>query len=398
MSSDVIYHTSDETGAPVLTSANGTLTSVLDACLVNGFNAKSVISLTVAGGVATASISAHGYKAGRKILVAGAGTTAANGVKKVLTASSNSLTFDATGIADGTISGTITSKSAPLGWSKLFGDASSGIYKRKDVTARAALLRVLDQGSSGSTGSANYAAVGMVDSATDMATFTNLVPTKSLGYGYNADGGLWSKVGSNGGTTRWALVGDGTSFYVFFDLAGSTVSYVTFAYGFGDAKAYRSDDTTASFVMADAIAQSSYFVHMNNSAVSVSDTPHSAFLSHSFDGTGNSTPFFYPLFMSGFRIGGSDSAQFPSPYDNGVAVVQDLPIFENNYLRPVARGSLPGLAVPFSPVAYATNNGVIIQGAAGSGKEYYATMADCVGGNTTAASTNLLLDVTGPWQ
>lgn len=392
MSSEVIYHTSDETGAPVLNGVANSLISLLDGFLVNGFNAKSVTSLTVAGGVATATISAHGYRVGRKIQIGGADNVAANGAKKVLSATSNALTFDATGIADGTLTGTITSKSAPLGWTKPFGDATQGIYKRKDVTARAMMLRVIDNGTSLASGA--FTGWGMVDSATDMATYTNLVPAVGKG-GYNSDGGVVSKADNNStAARRWFLVGDGTSFYLFLDI--STATIYTSGYGFGDVKSYRTDDTTASFIICDPGSTSTFFIVADYLRTNVAN--HSSFLAHSFDGSASSVPFSFPLVGNDTRMSGTDSAVFPSPYDNGVAVLKDFPIFEYNYAHSVARGSMPGLAIPLSPVAYASGNGAIIQGAAGSGKEYYATMADTTQSRVATGAANFLLDITGPWQ
>ena len=80
----VKYFHSGMTGAPQISNNWGDLVTMLDACLVNGFNSKSVTSLTVTDGVATATASAHGYTSGKKVAMSGAATSALNGVKKSL--------------------------------------------------------------------------------------------------------------------------------------------------------------------------------------------------------------------------------------------------------------------------------------------------------------------------
>lgn len=67
-----IWYHSEETGAPTLNNAAGSLIAVLDALLTTGFNVKAVTSVSVSGGVATAVISAHGYEVGKTLLIAGA--------------------------------------------------------------------------------------------------------------------------------------------------------------------------------------------------------------------------------------------------------------------------------------------------------------------------------------
>ena len=56
---DVKYFHSSQVGAPVMSQggAAGLLIALLDACLVDGFGLKTVDSIVVASGVATANVS-----------------------------------------------------------------------------------------------------------------------------------------------------------------------------------------------------------------------------------------------------------------------------------------------------------------------------------------------------
>lgn len=384
MSSDVIYYDSTETGLTGVSGTDGSVITALDAILVNGFNAKSVISMSIASGVATASISTHNYKSGRKLLIAGADNPLLNGVKKILSVpDANTVTFDATGVSDGAATGAITVKRAPLGWTKVAGDTTHGLYRRKDVTARANMLRVVDS----VTSDHRLCSLGMVDSASDISTFTNMVPTN-----FNSDGGVMTKSSGADGTLRaWWAVGDGTSFY-FFVANNFTIS----GYGFGDLKAYRSDDTTAAFVIADPSYQG-YFWIENPNTLSNGIASQSAYVAHSYDGTGPGKAIGIQN-MGGEVIGNANTALFPSPYDNGVPVIQDVPVFEANYYRPIARGSFPGLAVGLAPVAQVAGMGTVVNGPAGSGKQYIAYYVACNQSVQSAQLMSVLFDITGPWQ
>ena len=59
-------------GAPVLTNNWGSLTALLDACLVNGFNLQTVSAITRTDSTATATLTAgHGFTVDQVVLVAG---------------------------------------------------------------------------------------------------------------------------------------------------------------------------------------------------------------------------------------------------------------------------------------------------------------------------------------
>ena len=62
MSNKVKWMHNGFAGAPVLTNNWGSLTALLDACLVNGFNLKTVTALSRTDDTATATIgTGHGF-------------------------------------------------------------------------------------------------------------------------------------------------------------------------------------------------------------------------------------------------------------------------------------------------------------------------------------------------
>ena len=67
-------------GAPVLTNNWGSLTALLDACLVTGFNLKTVTALARTGDVATATVgTGHGFVVDQVVLVEGCDQLSYNG-------------------------------------------------------------------------------------------------------------------------------------------------------------------------------------------------------------------------------------------------------------------------------------------------------------------------------
>src|ERR1700740_2942620 len=116
----VKYFDSTMIGGPVLSGTVGSIIGILDACLVNGFGQVTLDSLVVSGGVATATRAAgHSHVKDGVAFIAGSSIALLNGEQKVTAVTATTFQF-ATTAADGTATGTITSKVAPAGWVKAF--------------------------------------------------------------------------------------------------------------------------------------------------------------------------------------------------------------------------------------------------------------------------------------
>lgn len=203
-------------GAPTLNNATGCLIALLDACLVDGYGSKTLSSLVVASGVATATVSTgHEFTnfgdtgVGPVVLVAGATPSELNGEKRINVTSATTFTFDATGVADGTATGTITAKMAPVGWEKVYSGTNKAVYRPTDVTSNRMYLRVDDTG-------AASARVRGYESMSDVDTGTGPFPTDAQMSG----GGYFHK--SNAATARdWMLVADSKGLHLVGDYAGN---------------------------------------------------------------------------------------------------------------------------------------------------------------------------------
>lgn len=223
---------SSQVGAPVLSGSAGALRAVIKACLVDGFGAGPVATLTVSGGIATATYAgAHPFKVGYVAQFAGATPAGLNGDKVILSVTGTSVTFAAPGVPDGAATGTITSKAAPAGWQELFAGALANVIALKPsvVEATGCVLRVND------TGAIN-ARVRAYEAMSDISTGVGMTPLES-----QVAGGLWwpKSATANATARAWILVADARGFYLAVAPAGGDRYTLLFA---GDIASLKSGD------------------------------------------------------------------------------------------------------------------------------------------------------------
>lgn len=206
ISNKVRYYHSAMPNAPVLSGTAGALISVLDACLVNGFDSKSINSLTVTDGIAVAQISAgHSYGEGDVLRIAGATPAKLNSDWRLASVTANSVTFsvEGVGIPDGAASGTITALRAPAGWEKVFADGTTrAAYRSLDYAAHNGLILYVDD--TGTTVARAYGYESMTDIDTGVARFPDTV---------QAAENWWGKSSVADATSRaWTIVADAKRF------------------------------------------------------------------------------------------------------------------------------------------------------------------------------------------
>lgn len=237
-STEVKYFHSAMTGAPTLSGTAGTLIDVLDACLVNGFGSKTLTSLVVSGGVATATVAGGigSIEADVVITVAGSTPAGLNGQKRVLTNNATTFTFDATGISDQTATGTITVMLTPAGWSKVFAGTSLAVYRANNVTGTRCYLRVDD------TSTTNARVVGY-ETMSDINTGTGRFPTDAQVTG----GNWWPKASAAGAAARtWTVIADDKTVYVHLHTVTTNPGSNGATFVFGDYTPRKSGDAYAS--------------------------------------------------------------------------------------------------------------------------------------------------------
>lgn len=289
-STDIKFYVHTNTNAPQLQNAFGCMIDVLDACLINGFGAQTVATLTANGTTVTATFgSAHNYLQYQVIKIAGANQTEFNGEHRILTMpNANTITFELAAVPSvTTATGTITSSLPSLGWLKPFSGTGKAAYRSSNtLLASRPYLRVVDAlDAAYSATYAKFAKVGIVETMTDIDTMSGVqapydsaAPTKNwvgTGSGTTAING-WAKwyysmfnaaSGNNvenstpaAGNRQWILVGSGDYFYFFPTTAVSSTDALT--YGFGNFKTLLNTDSSNNFLSATynyVSVSSSYF-------------------------------------------------------------------------------------------------------------------------------------------
>lgn len=339
-----IWYSSSELNAPTLNNAAGSLIAVLDACLVNGFGLKSVTSITLSGTLATVTCNGHQFSGGvgKRVLIAGSSVTAINAAHEVTVVDANTFTFPTT--ATGTVSGTLTAKRAPLGWTKPYSGTNTAMYARTDGAATGMLLRVVDTATTPATTS--YARAFGVESASDIGTYDGQFPTPAQ----FADGVYVSKGTSNTTAKQWHLVGDGRTLHLFTD--DGAFPYYSGYFGlhyftFGDIDSWRSGGDSHSCLIGGGV-DTNGGNYSHQSLLPTSST--GVYLARPNNLIGSAVKASH--WGRGVTAPGyaSDSGGiYPSPVDNGMALERTVLVREESaaFLHPF-RGRARGVAHPMA--------------------------------------------------
>lgn len=379
------------TGAPVLNGVAGSLIAVLDACLINGFNLVTLDSLAVAGNVLTGVKAGHGFEIDQ-VIATSANETALVGEWTITSATSNTFTAAATGVANVNGTGTLTAKAAPLGWQKVFSGANKAVYRSTDVTGTRMYLRVDDTAT-------QVARVRGYELMTDVDTGSAPFPTDAQISG----GGYWGKSdAANSTANNWALFGNAKVFFSHRRYGTNQISGFDTYVGldvFGDYPSLKPGDAYNSVLsctnnQAQAIGQGYTALSVLQGVTSVnliygarSHTQIGAAISSmtlSSNGLGQS--------INGSSSGISSLAAYPSPLTNGLFLQRPC-LVEGNNVRCL---DFPGL---YHFVQNMTGFGHLTKMTAIPGFTD-RTFASCHAANQGAGGASVAIvafDITGPW-
>lgn len=379
-------------GAPALNGVAGSLIAVLDACLVNGWGLKTAASITVAGGVATATFSVvHGFAQDAIIQVAGVTPAELNGEKRVLSATPLSLTFDATGVSDGPATGAITVKIAPVGWEKAFSGTNIAVYRSRDVTGTRAYLRVDDTGTT-------VARVVSYESMTDVNTGVGPFPTA----GQMAGGGYWPKANTATAIARtWTVVADSKTVYYHCCATEGTLGVAGLLYNFGDFTSLKSGDAFAALLTYGSVATLASGTAVEQSSIGYSSVDQIGWvvLMRSFTSLGAAIAG--GRVLDGLRSTGNGNAgavpntlvpNYPNGPDNGLYLARQA-IVEPGVAY---RGRQRGVHFPLNPCAASFNYLDKIDGQGPlAGRKLLAVRHGIATSQVGAGVA--FFDITGPW-
>lgn len=394
---------SSQTGAPVLSGTAGSLISVLDACLVTGFNTVTVASATFSAGTVTLNISAgHHFVVDQYITVSGANEADYNGTFKVTAATTTTVQYAITGTPTSPATGTITAKVAPLGWTKPFSDAGNHAAYRPAAGNRL-YLRIDDNGpvTTGSYGlSYRTAEAYMLEDMTDINTWT-----PATGYAK-----CYIRKAQNLTTTArpWILIGDEKRFYLFINWS-ETYPDVYSPYFFGDIVSFKSGDVWNTLLIghyglsSDSYNPNNYNVGAGLYNLSNTSINKGILLVKSSLQSGG---YISGLLVNGCQYRtdtywqfGTDKIAYPNSADNGL-FFQPVFVQEQTNL-PNIRGSMPGLWAPFQLPIVSAGYGQFICSIGGVSRTILVVRCgvpyDGNNSNITPYS-NPSIDLTGPWE
>lgn len=392
--------TSLQQGAPTINGMAGSLITALDAILVDGYGQVNVSSITRSGTTATVTTAAaHGFSTGDVALIAGAAETAYNGEFVVTVTGSTSFTYDVTGSPATPATGTITSKRAPAGFTKVFSGTNKAVYRSNDLSSRRHYFRIVDDGTT--PGGAREARLWGYETMSDVDTGTGMYPT----VGQHSNGFFCQKSDTIDATGRnWVLITDGKTVYHFAYISSNvTTGDITApgssmnAFGFGDALEFKSGDTYLSWVTGNP--NSSQFVSpqscgLFNGATSITAATPSASqatIMASRDFTGVAGARQMQIFASGLNgsLGTSAHISYPHLIDNGFYMV---PALLTQASPSLIRGRLPGFFEPLQSNCFP--NTQIIENVIGFTGRKFMMLWGMNSYNVGAC----VVDITGPWD
>lgn len=379
-------------GAPPLSGTVGAGIAMLDAFLLTGFGTVTALSVSVSGGVATATLQAGDtFEKGCVVLVSGATPSELNGEARVLTASNTSITW-ATTAANGAASGTITIKVAPVGsWEKLYSGTNKAVYRSTDPQASGFCLRVDDTGTT-------VMRVRGYEVMTDVDTGSGPFPTDAQISG----GGYWVKSTLATATAvRYDLVADSRAFFTALAVASPDSAVLTAAplRGFGDMLPLRPAGDVYSCSLSCAGSNAVYGTYSHGAFDRFNSGADAIYTPRAISGIGSAQQVgALPYIGQNVVSGGENNAlgAFPSSVDGTLKYCRS---YLKDGTTSVPRADIPGLLyIPQSGVASSIASRDTLQGSGDlSGRTLLAIGATS---NTAASAPNgiYLLDTTGPWR
>lgn len=434
-------------GMPAVTNQFGQLTAFLDAVLVNGFNSKTVTSLTQTGGIATANVGAsHGFLVDQVILITGVNETDYQGEFRVLTSTTSNITFAVSPSAPSTATGTITCKAAPLNWEIVFTGTNKRVYRSLDPNSPKNMLRVDDSQDQTGPYPASYAkkakvtmveanGMGGIDTFTGAQapwdptnpnrnhTMSGTAPAiydgwykwyYSLHESWTA-GYFDSNPAENTNTKPITVVGDTRGFYIYID---SVPGYGKSGKCFTDVNSYRANDKYATLLCAQEkwlLANQTNSTSYN--AIGVGGYYYSNDLFSAFSYTGNNwgklllkshTQLGVPVnctFESFNAVNGTAKSGWSTgvPYLNPTNLSLNLSkIYLKQSNDASIRGELPGIMQVNNNVAgNMTDNDIITNVAGYPGKKFLIVRFSSINSSATISDGMTAcyhaFDITGPW-
>lgn len=392
MSTSVKRIESTQRGAPTLNGTAGTLLAVLEALIVTGWGPTTPLSVNVAGGIATATLTpGETFDRDAVVLIAGFTPGALNGEARVLTTSNSSITW-ATTAPDGAATGAGTIRYAPqTSWSKVYAATNKAVFRSTHVQSAGHYLRIDDTGTT-------TARVRGYESMTDVDTGTGPFPTDThmSGGGY-----LHKSTAANATACRYRIFCD-ERFIIFAMAPGSgavAANRAANARGFGDPIILAAGGDAWGTVLSYNGASSGASYAGGLDAGAASGANGGCAFPRSISGLGGAVLGDVQAFSGAINVvSGTDSTLgvFPSEVDGRLRHVRTF-VKEVGATKP-PRVINPGVYyIPQSGVASLVADGDMLDGTGDlAGRKLMCVST--FSGYTAAPTGIYLVDITGPWR
>lgn len=409
---------SDDVGLSKISAAAGSFVGLLDACLVTGFNLRTLDDLTYDSAtdlfVGTVN-SGHGYRVNQIVLVAGASPSQFNCEIWITAITATTFTGKAhisdARPASAAASGSMTVKAAPQGsWSKPFyaANGTKAVFRMEAPDSSKCCLRV----NNSIACSASYGMYCLVDGYEQMTSVDAGV--RQFGY-FAANNNGWSLRGPTSyRDTPWMLVADGSAFWINLKINTDNLEssdpiddfnsrHFWRSYFFGDTIKRVPGDTYATLLVSGC--------SVPNSATDNSQLWLNSLL---FDFTSAATGLSLARNMSaaigkklpsgkctpwpGTVYSGGGPLQYPSPIDNSLIVIPNgIYIMESSA---AIRSCVPGYWVTPQSVSNVIGPSIIHENFPGAeGRKF---ISSCTQYSQGWPDTNNIavgfIDMTGPWR
>lgn len=395
---------STDTNAPTLTGQSGSMTTLLDACLVDGYTTASVTSITRSSNTATVTIGSANttLRTGDYVKIAGASETDYNVVAQITVTDSTHFTYSVSNTPSTPATGTITYRKAAAGWDTAYTGTNKRVYRSPNTSSNRLYLRIDD---STTVGNVREAYARGYETMSDIDTGTNPFPTVAQ----VANGLTWNKSYSADSTARtWTLVGDDKTFYLIV-ATGIPTYNTTLVFGFGHLISYKAADGFNTFLAGANISNYTTATGVTTgysglqlasawgATTSVGNVP--LYLARSYSQTGSSVgaSVHDGKVAAGSPIGvASSGIVYPNGPDSGLWV---SPVFVSDFTGSVhnVRGRLPGMYSHLHSTI-PQSNGDTVTGVVGlSGITLLAASHSANTASNVVTSGMFHIDITGPW-
>lgn len=378
-------------GVPALNGTAGTLVAALNTLFVTGWGVTTPLSVNVAGGIATATLTpGETFDRDSVVLIGGATPGALNGEARVLTTSNTSITW-ATTAPDGAASGSITIRYAPqTSWTEVYAATNKRAYRSTHVQSSGHHLRVDDTGTIS-------ARVRGYETMTDVDTGVGPFPTEAQ----QAGGGYWHKsAAANATAVKYRIFCD-ERFILFCAATNSNAGALNTSApsrGFGDPVPQAPGGDAWCTVLSCA-GSGNQGLGSFDQVASPGASNGGIFAPRAISGLGGALMVHMrPYSGTSAAVSGADNWLGPLPSEVD-GTVQMSPVFvaDGSGTKP-PRARIPGLYyIPQTGAVAALADGDVLAGAGAlAGRRLMVVHTATTGG--AQAGGAYLVDITGPWR